>query len=364
MPYNFFDIVKYAGEKEASDIHLSSGSLPAIRVDGQIEFIGEESLLREEVEETIKICLSAKKYNEYGVTGDMDGSINIDGCGRYRINVFRQKDGSTIALRPIRMLVPELKDLNLPDSINRICELKEGLVLVTGPTGCGKSTTIASIVNEFNKNRKAHIITIEEPIEYIHNRGTCMINQREIGHDSISYATALKAALREDPDIIVVGEMRDLESISMVLTAAETGHLVLSTLHTLGAAKTIDRLVDVFRPEQQQQIKIQLSMALKSVISQRLIPKADGSGRIAAFEMMFVNSAISNQIREGKTININQTIQTGIYEGMMLLEKHLYDMYVDKIITEESAMEFCIDTERMKKYITNELQEGKLNVNI
>lgn len=228
--------------------------------------------------------------------------------------------------------------------------MREGLVLVTGPTGSGKSTTLASIINEINKKRNARIITIEDPIEYIHKPQSCMIEQREIGKDSSSFAKALRAALREDPDIILVGEMRDLESISIALTAAETGHLVLSTLHTLGSAKTIDRLVDVFPTDSQRQIRTQLSMALKAVLSQRLIPKASGKGRIAAFEMMFVNSAISNMIRESKTANINQALQTGGLEGMIILEKSIENLYSQGLITREDALSYSADQGRMTKY--------------
>jgi len=259
------------------------------------------------------------------------------------VNAFKQSRGVSLVLRIINASTPEIAELHLPQSIDRVLELKDGLVLVTGPTGSGKSTTLAAIINEYNKKRSCHIITIEDPIEYLHTPKRSIINQREIGSDSASYARALKAALREDPDIILVGEMRDLESISIAITAAETGHLVLSTLHTIGASKTIDRLIDVFPPAQQQQIKTQLSLALKSVISQRLLPTADGKGRVAAFEMMFVNSAVSNLIREGRTANINQSIQTGLNQGMITLGKSIDDLLARGVISKNVADEYGSD---------------------
>lgn len=339
---NFYEMVKYAVNANASDIHLASGNYPALRIDGQI-ILYDTPLSREAVESIAKLCLQEDKYEEYVSTGDADCAINLADCGRFRVNVFRQNKGTTIVLRTIKSNTPDIHELGLPPQINKILELKEGLVLVTGPTGSGKSTTLAAIINELNKIRRSHIITIEDPIEYIHSPQGCVINQREVGTDSASYARALKAALREDPDIILVGEMRDLESISIALTAAETGHLVLSTLHTIGAAKTIDRLVDVFPPEQQPQIKTQLSMALKSVVSQRLLPRATGKGRIGVFEIMYVNSAISNLIREGKTANINQMIQTNYASGMITLERSINELADKGIITKEVAAEALFD---------------------
>jgi twitching motility protein PilT len=336
----FYEIVKNGVEQRASDIHLASGNRPAYRINGKVCFLDIPVLMPQEVDAMIRECLGAEKYEEFCKTGDADAAADIPGCGRFRINAMRQTHGVTLVMRIINAKTPEISELNLPDSINRILELKDGLVLVTGPTGSGKSTTLAAIINEYNKNRACHIITIEDPIEYLHTPKNSIINQREIGADSVSYARALKAALREDPDIILVGEMRDLESISIAITAAETGHLVLSTLHTLGSAKTIDRLIDVFPPSQQQQIRTQLSTVLQSVISQRLLPTADGNGRVAAFEMMFVNSAISNLIREGKTANISQSIQTGVNQGMITLDRSIDDLVRRGLITTKTAEEF------------------------
>lgn len=340
---DFLQLVKDGVASHASDIHLAANNRPAYRINGAMHFLDTPTLTFDDVNNMIAQCLSPEKFEEFERTGDIDSAAEIAGCGRFRVNAFRQVRGVTLVLRIINAATPEISELSLPQSISKILELKEGLVLVTGPTGSGKSTTLAAIINEYNKTRNSHIITIEDPIEYLHNPKNCIVNQREIGADSASYARALKAALREDPDIILVGEMRDLESIAIAITAAETGHLVLSTLHTIGASKTIDRLIDVFPPAQQQQIRAQLSLVLKSVISQRLLPKADGKGRIAAFEMMFVNSAVSNLIREGRTANISQAIQTGMNQGMITLEKSIDDLLHRGVITPKVAAEYSAD---------------------
>ncbi len=340
---DFFQLVKDGVANHASDIHLAAYNRPAYRINGAVRFLDAPALTSDEVGNMISQCLTREKYEEFLMTGDMDAAAEIPGCGRFRVNALKQRRGMTLVLRIINAATPEIADLCLPQSIRRVLELKEGLVLVTGPTGSGKSTTLAAIINEYNKTRSGHIITIEDPIEYLHSPKNCIINQREVGADSASYARALKAALREDPDIILVGEMRDLESISIAITAAETGHLVLSTLHTIGASKTIDRLIDVFPPEQQQQIRTQLSLVLKSVISQRLLPTADGRGRVAAFEMMFVNSAVSNLIREGRTANISQAIQTGMNQGMITLDKSIDELFRRGIITQKAAAEYNAD---------------------
>jgi len=340
---DFYKVVETGVSLRASDIHLSTNNKPAYRINGTVRFLDAPVLTADEVEHMISQCLTPVQYSEFQATGDIDASAEINGCGRFRVNAFKQSRGVSLVLRIINASTPEIAELHLPQSIDRVLELKDGLVLVTGPTGSGKSTTLAAIINEYNKKRSCHIITIEDPIEYLHTPKRSIINQREIGSDSASYARALKAALREDPDIILVGEMRDLESISIAITAAETGHLVLSTLHTIGASKTIDRLIDVFPPAQQQQIKTQLSLALKSVISQRLLPTADGKGRVAAFEMMFVNSAVSNLIREGRTANINQSIQTGMNQGMITLGKSIDELLARGVIAKSVADEYSFD---------------------
>lgn len=351
MAIEIQQLLKTAYERRASDIHLTVGKPPVIRVNGQLEVLPTEILTAEDTEQYAKGCLPQEQYEAFLKTGDMDSSMSLPGVARFRVNAYRQRGSAAVALRVLASSIPSLEDLNLPPAVKGLCGLREGLVLVTGPTGSGKSTTVASMINEINNTRSAHVLTLEDPIEYLHRHNKSIINQREIGHDSRSYADALRAALREDPDVIFVGEMRDLESISIAITAAETGHLVLSTLHTLGAAKTIDRLIDVFPPHQQQQIRVQVSMILKAVVSQRLIPEAQGLGRVGAFEVMTVTPAISNLIRDGKTSNINMSIQTGGALGMQLLDKSITDLVRNYRITKEDALNYCADRETLIKFL-------------
>lgn len=346
---DFIKLVRDAIAQSASDIHMSSGNRPAYRINGRIIQLDYPPITPEEIDYILQRCMRRQKYEEFKQTGDLDIAVDISGLGRFRMNAFKESHGSALAMRIIDSKMPDINKLGLPQSIQRILNMKDGLVLVTGPTGSGKSTTLAAFINSFNAKNHLNIITIEDPIEYVFNSKQCIINQREIGSDSISYSRALRSALREDPDIILVGEMRDLESISIALTAAETGHLVLSTLHTIGAATTIDRLVDVFPPAQQQQVRTQLSMALRSVISQHLLPTADGRGRVAAFEMMFVNNAISNLIREGKTANITQIIETGSNVGMITMENGIMQLLQRNIITKDVADQY-ITSDKMHSY--------------
>ncbi len=256
-----------------------------------------------------------------------------------------------MAFRVLPSKIPTFEELGFPPVIKDICKIREGLILVTGPTGSGKSTTMASIIDEINSTIDGHILTLEDPIEFVFDHKRCIVNQREIGKDSKTYANALRASLREDPDVIFIGEMRDIESIGIAVTAAETGNLVFSTLHTLGGAKTIDRLIDVFPPDQQQQIRTQVAGALKAVISQRLIPKADNTGRIAAIEIMIVTPAISNLIREGKIAGINSAIQTGVNYGMQLLDKSIADLCKKGEISKENAYLYCADKGMLRRFL-------------
>lgn len=341
---NFESLVELAIESDASDIHLASGNMPCIRVNGEIAYLENSTpLLNDVVTQIIKKVLVPEAFEEFMETGDIDAAYSYKDICRFRVNAFRQRNGTSLVMRLIKDQIPPIEQLNLPNSINKIFQIKEGLVLVTGPTGSGKSTTLAAIVNEINKTRNEHIITIEDPVEYIHKPIRSLINQREIGDDSATYSTALRSALREDPDVILMGEIRDLESMSIALSAAETGHLVLSTLHTEGAAKTIDRLIDMFPVDRQNQALGQLSTSLKAVISQRLLPRSDISGRIGAFEIMFVNTAISNLIREGKILQIEQVIETSQNQGMITNKKSIDYLLVNGYISQETAKAYSFD---------------------
>ena len=345
------ELLKTAVDLKASDIHITTARAPSFRINGHIKEIDAERLTADDTIQYAKACLGKDKFDQLMATGEIDFSMTLPNVSRFRVNAFFQRSSISMVFRVLASKIPTLESLSLPEVIRDICGIKEGMVLVTGPTGSGKSTTMASIINQINITREGHILTLEDPVEYVFRHEKCIINQREIGQDSKTYASALRAALREDPDVIFIGEMRDVESISIAVTAAETGHLVLSTLHTLGAAKTIDRLIDVFPTSQQQQVRVQVSSALKAVISQRLIPKADGSGRVAAIEIMVVNPAISNLIREGRTASIISCIQTGATAGMQLLDKSMADLYFNKIISKDDAIAYCNDKEMLKRYM-------------
>lgn len=305
-----------AKENKASDVHITVGLPPKMRINGILVDMDYPRLLPPDTEAVISTMMSDKRLQQFEELGEIDFSYSIPQIGRYRVNVFHQRGSMAASIRLVSTKIPLPEELGIPKSVVDLYQKKRGLVLVTGPTGSGKSTTLASIIDRINSMREVHVITLEDPIEYLHNHKKAMVNQREVGLDTHSYSNALRAALREDPDVILVGEMRDLETISTAITAAETGHLVLSTLHTIGAASTIDRIVDVFPPHQQQQIRVQLSMVLESVISQQLIPTADKKSRVAAFEVMHSTPAIKNLIREAKSPQINSTIQTSKKLGM------------------------------------------------
>lgn len=337
-------------EMNASDLHLTVGLPPTVRSNGKLIQIGVDKLLPYDMEEFSKEIL-CEKYDEYLKIGEFDTSYSVQGIGRFRVNIFKQRNSDAIAIRVIALKIPKLDEIGHPTVLKEIVKNKRGLVLVTGPTGSGKSTTLAAMINEINSTRQAHIITLEDPIEYLHRHKKCIINQREIGKDSKSYKNALKAILREDPDVILVGEMRDLETISTAITAAETGHLVLSTLHTIGATKTIDRIIDVFPEHHQQQIKIQLASVLQAVISQQLLPNIQGDGRIAALEVMVITPGIQSLIREGKTQQIESAVQTGNKYGMKTMDMAISELYKKGVISMETAMTYAIDRETLKRMI-------------
>ncbi len=342
-----------AKEHKASDVHITVGLPPKMRINGILVDMDYPRLLPADTEAVISAMMNDKRLKQFEELGEIDFSYSIPQIGRYRVNVFHQRGSMAASIRLVSTKIPLPEELGIPKSVVDLYQRKRGLVLVTGPTGSGKSTTLASIIDKINSNREVHVITLEDPIEYLHNHKKAMVNQREIGLDTHSYANALRAALREDPDVILVGEMRDLETISTAITAAETGHLVLSTLHTIGAASTIDRIVDVFPPHQQQQIRVQLSMVLESVISQQLIPTADKKSRIAAFEVMHSTPAIKNLIREAKSPQINSTIQTSKKQGMQTMDDAIFDLYMKGDIDKENAVSYAQDGALMEKRIDN-----------
>jgi len=347
--FNFDDLLKKAVELEASDIHLTVGIPPTFRINGKLQQIGDKKLTSDDTRMFVEHVLNESQYELYNEKGEIDLSYSLQGIGRFRINIFKQRGSDALAIRNVPLQVPTLEKLDMPKVIKELCTKTRGLILVTGPAGSGKSTTLAAMINEINNLRNCHIITLEDPIEYLHKHKKSIVNQREVGYDTKSYASALKAALREDPDVILVGEMRDLETISIALTAAETGHLVLSTLHTIGASKTIDRIVDVFPPHQQQQIKIQLASVLEGIISQQLIPRSDGVGRVCAMEIMITTPAVRNLIREGKTHQIDSIIQTGGKYGMKTMDTSLVELYKKGLITQEDALAFAVDKDIMER---------------
>ena len=345
------ELLKIGKENGASDVHITVGIPPKMRVNGELVDMNYPKLMPEDTEAIISPMLSERQKEILKRDGEADFSFSIPALGRYRVNAFNQRGSLAAAIRLVGTQIPKPEDLGLPKSVIDLYNKKRGLILVTGPTGSGKSTTLASLINRINENRKAHIITLEDPIEYLHQHKLSMVNQREVGLDTMSYANALRAALREDPDVILVGEMRDLETISIAITAAETGHLVLSTLHTIGAASTIDRIIDVFPPHQQQQIRIQLSMVLEAVISQQLIPTADRHHRVEAFEVMLMSVAIKNLIREAKTFQIESMIQTSKKSGMITMDDALYELCMMGHITSEQAINFAQDSVALEKKI-------------
>lgn len=347
------DLLTKAMDVNASDIHLTVGLPPLLRIRGELIPVSDRKLQMDDTAEYAKNLLGfdelRRKLDE---SGEVDFSYAIPGVGRYRVNVYRQRKSLAAAIRVIRPKVPTVDELELPPILKDIALKKGGLFLVTGPTGSGKSTTLAAMMRHINENKNCHMITIEDPIEYVHNHGKAMVNQREVNDDTMSFANALRAALREDPDVILVGEMRDFETISTAITASETGHFVMSTLHTSSAAQTIDRVIDVFPPYQQQQIKTQLAAVIEGVLAQRLIRTADGQDRVAAVELMIANDAIRNVIREGKTYQINTIMQTGIKNDMIPMDYYLSSLVKRGLLTYQQGVEHAFDAETFKRYMS------------
>ena len=345
------EILRAAKEAGASDVHLTVGIPPKMRVNGNLITMDYPKMLPADTLEVLVNIMTEVQRERFEERGEYDMSFSIPNCGRYRVNAYKQRGSVALAFRLVGTVVPSPEELGVPESVVDLYQRKRGLVLVTGPTGSCKSTTLAAIIDKINNNRDAHVITLEDPIEYLHQHKMSMVNQREIGIDSNNYANALRAALREDPDVILVGEMRDFETISVAITAAETGHLVLSTLHTIGAASTVDRVIDVFPPHQQQQIRVQLSNTLEAVVSQQLIPTADGKHRVAAFEVMHANHAVRNLIREGKSHQLASVMQTNRKLGMITMDEAIVQLYFEGKIDREHAIQFAQDPDSMENKI-------------
>jgi twitching motility protein PilT len=335
----FSQLANYAIEMNASDIHLATGKPPMLRVHGDMKPIHLGQLRAEDIMQMLHSIMSERQKQEYEKEKEIDFAIAIPPKIRFRVNAFTTINGPSAVFRLIPVEIKSLKQLGTPQVFERFTQLNKGLILVTGPTGSGKSTTLAALVNHINENHAKHIITIEDPVEFVHQSKKSLVNQREVGESTKSFAKALKSALREDPDVILVGELRDLESISLALTAAETGHLVFGTLHTSSAAKTIDRIIDVFPGDDKPMIRTMLSSSLEGVIAQRLIKKADGGGRVAVYEIMVVTTAIRNLIRENKIPQVHSLIQVGSKKGMVIMDDYVKDLVVKGVVSREGAAE-------------------------
>ncbi|MEW6172710.1 MAG: type IV pilus twitching motility protein PilT [Bacillota bacterium] len=362
-------LLNLAVEQKASDIHLTVAVPPVFRINGELvplsldmegqlmprlmgsELKGEDeeiqTLTREDVEDLVRQLMTEQQLKRFAEFGEVDFAYGVSGLGRFRINCFKQRGSPAVAIRVLNTRVPAITDLGLPDVLAHLARRPRGLVLVTGAAGSGKSTTLAAMVNLINRERRCHILTLEDPIEYLHRHNRSIVNQREIEDDTRSFATALRAALREDPDVIMVGEMRDLETTAITVTAAETGHLVLATMHTPNAALTIDRIIDVFPPHQQGQVRIQLAGALQGIIAQQLLPRADKKGRVVAVEVLIATPAVRNLIREGKTQQIPTLVQTGSRYGMISFDQSLKSLCTRGFITKEQMFSRVEDSEAL-----------------
>ena len=343
----------------ASDLHITVGSHPALRVRGQLERLeGFPVLTADDTRQLLYRIISSEQQKRLELDRQLDLSYSIPGLARFRVNIYSQRESLAGAFRLIPADLKSLEELGLPPSLYELCNKPRGLVLVTGPTGSGKSTTLASLIDEINRTKAEHIITIEDPIEFLHRHKRCIVNQRELGPDATTFADALRGALRQDPDVILLGEMRDLETISTALTAAETGHLVFATLHTQDAASTVDRVIDVFPAAQQGQIRTQLAGTLEGIVAQTLLPTADGQGRVSAIEVLFPDDAVRNLIRQAKAEQIYSIMQTGGKKGMQTMEQALAELVLRGVITEEVALQRSAKTEQLNGLLGRAAVEG------
>jgi twitching motility protein PilT len=337
--YSIDTLLEQMVAHNASDLHVTVGSPPVLRLRGHLHRVDQfPRLSADDTRQLLYRILSTEQQKQLELNRQIDLSYSMPGVARFRVNIFSQRESLAGAFRLIPDELKTLEELGVPDSLYQLCHLPRGLVLVTGPTGSGKSTTLAALIDEINRKRADHIITIEDPIEFLHRHKRCIVNQRELGPDAVSFAEGLRGALRQDPDVILLGEMRDLETISTALTAAETGHLVFATLHTQDAASTVDRLIDVFAGEQQGQIRAQIASTLQGVVTQTLLPTADGQGRVPAVEILFPDDAVRNLIRQHKIEQIYSVMQTGTKRGMVTLEQSLAELVLRGIVTEEIAL--------------------------
>ncbi len=348
---------KMMNELGASDLHLSSGSQPIIRLHGELQRVKFKVLEHEELKKMVYEITPEPKIKTFEESGDVDFSYEVPDLARYRVNFFQQRKGIAAVFREIPQEILSIDELGLPPILKNMAELPKGLVLVTGPTGSGKSTTLAAILDYANKQRKDHILSIEDPIEFVHEPINCLINQREVGRDTLSFKAALRGALREDPDIILVGELRDLETIELALEAAETGHLVLGTLHTISASKTIDRIIEVFPAEMQGQIRSGLADSLRAIVAQNLFKRIDQKGRVAALEIMIATPAVRNLIRENKVFQINSMIETGRKYGMQSLDDAIMHLLENEMVDAEHAYNKAVQKSKFREFLREPPQD-------
>ena len=357
MAYDMNQLLEICLQQNASDIHISCGRPPSFRIHGSVKSLKSPALTADDCVALMKQITSERGQQELAKDGSTDFAIGYQEKARFRVSAFKQKGKVSMVLRLIPSRILTFEELGIPLHVKDLITRPRGLILITGPTGSGKTTSLATMIDFINKEEEGHIITIEDPIEYYHNHQKSVVNQRELHVDVPSFSEGLRRAMREDPDVILVGEMRDLDTIAAAITAAETGHLVFGTLHTTGAARTIDRIIDAFPTNQQEMVRTQLAGNLLAVISQTLLPKAGGKGRVAAYEIMIMNPAISNLVRENKSFRIDSTIQTSQSQGMILLDEYLFKLYKAGTVTFESMMEFCKD----QGYLQRRVQEDGPN---
>ena len=353
------DLLRLIVERGASDLHLAVGVPPILRVDGQLMPTNHEKLTAQDTQRLVYDILTDEQIQRFEANLELDFSYSLAKVSRFRVNTYRDKGTVASAFRVIPARIPTIRELSLPPILEELTRRPRGLILVTGPTGSGKSTTLAAMVNQINSERSVHIITIEDPIEYLHTHKFSIVNQRELGMDTKSFGNALRSALREDPDVILVGEMRDLDTISTAITCAETGHLVLATLHTNNAPQTVDRIVDVFPPEQQEQIRFMLSNNLEAVVCQQLLPRAGMPGRVCSMEIMMATPAIRNLIREAKAHQVTSVIQTSANVGMQTMDQALRDLYQRGLISYDEALTRAMNPDEFKTMVATSARAGK-----